>query len=113
MSFSLSETRLWRHVDETATPFPLLEAKTEGCDDQMKKIYICEEKICEFQDNSRKTIVKMRKMYTNTLQKEFLFVKASKEKTFKDIWEYLKIWYTLQNLASQWNTLRNLHEIWH
>ncbi len=79
----------------------------------MEKIYARDEKIREFQDNARKTVVKIRKMCTDTVQKEFLSVKASKEWIPKDLWERLKIRYTLQNWASKWNVLGKLHEIQH
>ena len=78
----------------------------------MKKIYDREEKICEFQDNSRKVVVKIGKICTNTVQTEFLSIKASKEWIPKNLWERLKIRYRLQNLASKWNTFGKLHEIW-
>ncbi len=52
-------------------------------------------------------------MCTDTVQKEFLSVKASKEWTPKDLWKHLKTRYNLQNWASKWKTLGKLNEIWH
>ncbi len=51
----------------------------------MKKIYAQEEKIYQFQDNGRKAVFKIGKMYTDTVQKEFLSVKASREWTPKEL----------------------------
>ena len=79
----------------------------------MEKIFAREEKICEFQDNARKAVAKIGKMCTDTVQKEFLSVKASREWTPKELWSHLKTRYTLQNWASKWNTLGKLHEIRH
>ncbi len=72
MSFSLEEARLWRHVEGTAVSPPPLKAKKDDSEDRMEKIFAWEEKICEFQDNSRKAVAKIRKMCTNTVKKEFL-----------------------------------------
>ena len=52
-------------------------------------------------------------MCTETVQKEFLSVKVSREWTPKELWDHLKTRYTLQNWASKWNTLGKLHEIRH
>ena len=49
----------------------------------MKKIYAQEEKICEFQDNARKSVAKIGKVCTDKIQKEFLLVKASRKWTPK------------------------------
>ncbi len=67
----------------------------------MEKIFVREEKICEFEDNARKAVAKIGKMCTDTVQKEFFLVKASKEWMPKDLWKHLKAWYTLQNWASK------------
>ena len=56
----------------------------------MEKISTRDEKICEFEDNARKAIAKIGKMYTETVQKEFLSVKASMDWTPKNLWDYLK-----------------------
>ncbi len=113
MSFALEEARLWRHVEGTANAPPALKAKADDTEDRMEKIYAREEKICEFEDNARKTITKIEKMCTETVQKEFLSVKASRDWTPKDLWDDLKTRYTLQSWASKWNTLGKLHEIRH
>ena len=44
----------------------------------MEKIFAREEKICEFEDNARKAVAKIRKICTDTVQKEFFLVKISK-----------------------------------
>ena len=113
MSFALEEARLWRHVEGTAIPPPPLMPKGDNSEDRMERIYARDEKICEFQDNARKAIAKIGKMCTETVQKEFLSVKVSREWTPKELWDHLKTRYTLQNWASKWNTLGKLHEIRH
>lgn len=77
---------------------PFLEAKNDDSEDQMEKIYARGDNICEFQDNACKAIAKTGKMCTiDTVRMEFLSVKASKEWTPKELWNHLKIRYTLQN----------------
>ena len=85
MGFALEEARLWRHVEGTAVAPPSFKAKEDDSDDQMEKIYAREEKICEFQDNARKAIAKIGKICTETVQKEFFSVKASRDWTPKDL----------------------------
>ena len=77
----------------------------------MEKIFAREEKICEFQDNTRKAVAKIEKMCTDTVQKEFFSIKTLREWTPKKLWSHLKTQYTLQNWASKWNSLSKLHEI--
>ena len=79
MSFALEEARLWRNIKETAVVPPSPEAKPDDNEDRMERIYAREEKICEFQDNPREAVAKIRKMCTDTVQKEFFSVKASRE----------------------------------
>ncbi len=79
----------------------------------MEKIFAKEEIIYEFEDNAEKAVAQIGKMCTDTVQKEFLLVKASKERTPKDLWKHLKTRYTLQNWTPKWNTLGKLHEIRH
>ena len=69
MSFALEEARLWRHVEGTTVSPPALEAKEDDSEDRMEKIFARKEKICEFQDNTRKTVAKIGKMCTDTVQK--------------------------------------------
>ncbi len=85
MSFVLEKARLWRHVEGTAISPSPLETKKNDSDDRMEKIYARDEKICEFQDNARKAAAKIGKMCTDTVQNEFLSVKASKEWIPKDL----------------------------
>ncbi len=79
MSFTLEDSRLWKHVEGTAVAPPSLKPKEDDSEDRMEKIFAREEKICEFEDNARKAVGKIGKMCTDTVQKEFLLVKASKE----------------------------------
>ena len=76
MSFAHEEARLWRHVERMAVAPSLFEAKTDDSEDWMEKIYTREEKIIEFQDNACKAIAKIEKVCIDTVQKEFLSVKA-------------------------------------
>lgn len=45
----------------------------------MKKIFAKEGRICEFKDHTWKIIVKIGKIYTDMVQKEFFLVKTLKE----------------------------------
>lgn len=79
MSFTLNKVRLWRHVEKTVLVHSCLKPKEDNSEDQIKKIFAREEKICEFEDNALKTIAKIGKICTNTVQKELFLVKAFKE----------------------------------
>lgn len=68
MSCALKEVKHWRHMKETAIVPPLVMPKGDDSKNWMKKIYTCEEKICEFQDNTCKVIAKIREMYTEIVQ---------------------------------------------
>ena len=69
MSFTLEEARLWRHVEGTAVSPPALKAKEDDSEDRIEKIFARKGRICEFQDNARKTVAKIEKMCTDTVQK--------------------------------------------
>lgn len=60
MSFALKEARFWKHIEGMAVPPLSLKAKTDNGEDQIKKIYAQEKKICEFKDNACKAIAKIR-----------------------------------------------------
>ena len=85
MSFALEETRIWRHVEGTAIAPLSLMPKGDDSKNRMERIYARNEKIYEFQDNARKAIAKIGKMCTETVQKKFLSVKISRDKTPKDL----------------------------
>ncbi len=51
----------------------------------MERNFAREEKMFEFQDNTRKAVAKIGKMCTDTVQKKFLFVKTSREWTPKEL----------------------------
>lgn len=76
MSFTLEETRLWSHMEGMAIAFPPFIPKRDNSKDQIEKIYVNEEKICKFQDNTCKAIAKIRKMCTEKVQNKFLLVKT-------------------------------------
>ncbi len=78
-NFALGEARLWKHLEETAIAIPALMPKGNDSKDRMERFYACYGKIYEFEDNARKAIAKIGKMCTETVQKEFLSVKASRE----------------------------------
>ena len=67
MSFALEEARLWRYVEETAVSPPLLKAKEDDSEDRREDIFAGEEKLCEFQDNTSKAVVKIGKMCIDTV----------------------------------------------
>ena len=52
-------------------------------------------------------------MCTNIVQKEFLTVKSLVEWDPKELWDWLKRRYTLQNFTSKWSLLDKLYEIQH
>ncbi len=79
MSFALEEAKLWRHVERTAVSPTPLRAKKDDSKDRMGKIFAREQKICEFQDNAGKTVAKIGKMCTDTVQNKFLSIKALRE----------------------------------
>ena len=85
MSFALEKDRLCRHLEGTAVAPPSLEPNSNDNEDPMEKIYAREEKIWKFQFNARKAVSKMRMMCTDTVQKKFLSVKASREWTPKEL----------------------------
>ncbi len=62
--FALEEARLVRYLKGATVSPPPLKAKKDS-EDLMEKILAQEEKICEFQDNSRKTVAKIGKMYAD------------------------------------------------
>ena len=101
MDFALEEIRLWKNLEKTAVDSPTVKAKKNNSEDPMEKIYTQEEKISEFQDNTSKDRAKIKKIHTETIQKNFLSVKASGDWTSKDFSNYLKIGYSLQNWASK------------
>lgn len=53
--------------------------KEDDSEDRIEKIFIRKEKIYEFEDNARKAVAKIGKMYTDMIQKEFFLIKASKK----------------------------------
>ncbi len=85
MSFALKKARFWRHIEGTAIALLPLMPKENDSKDQIERIYALDEKICKFQDNTRKAIAKIGKMCTKTVQKEFLSVKALRKWTSKEL----------------------------
>ena len=55
----------------------------------MEKIYVLQEKIVKFEDDSYKAIAKIRKMYTNIIKKKFLLVKISIKCRDHKIYDYV------------------------
>lgn len=97
MSFALKGVGQLKHIEKIAiAPLPLI-LKRDDSKDRLEKIYAWNKKICEFEDNACKTIAKIRKMYTETVQNEFLLVKTPRNWTFKELWDHLKTWYILYN----------------
>ena len=72
MSFALEEAKLWDHVLGTAIPAPALTAKDDDDEERVERIYQRSLKIKDFSDDSRRTVAKIGRMCTETVQKEFL-----------------------------------------
>ena len=72
MSFALEEAKLWDHVLGTAIPPPTLVATTNDDEERAERIYQRSLKIKYFNDDSRRTVAKIGRMCTETVQKEFL-----------------------------------------
>lgn len=67
MSFALEKTRRSRYVKEKKVSTSSLNVKEDDNENWMEKIFACEEKIYEFQDNARKKIAKIGKMSTDII----------------------------------------------
>lgn len=89
MGLDLKKNQTLRHIEEMAVACPFLEAKVDS-KDRMKKIFVRKGKICKFQDNVWKVVATIEKMLTDTIQKEFFFVRILKEWTFMGTWSHLK-----------------------
>lgn len=111
MSFALEEAKLWDHVLGTSAPPPKLLPKDDDNEERTERIYQRSLKIKEHTDDTRRTVAKIGRMCTETVQKEFLVSKPLTTWTPKDLWDHLKTRYTLQNRASKWSTLGKLHSI--
>lgn len=59
--------KVWNHIDETTITFPRLLSKQKKTKNLIRKIYIYNEKICEFEDNAGKVKAKIRKIYSETM----------------------------------------------
>lgn len=79
MRFILEEAKLWRNVKATTIASSFLILKKDNDEDWIKKIYACNKKICEFQDNICKAISKIGKMYSKKVPKKFLLAKTSRD----------------------------------
>ena len=113
MTFALQDAKLWGHIDGSARRPPVLKEKPDDDEDRKERIYQRWEKIQDFDLNVIKTTAKISRMCSDTVQKEFLAVKNSTEWDPKELWDWLKKRYTLQNFASKWSALDKLHAIRH
>lgn len=111
MSFALEEAKLWDHVLGTSTPPPTLLPKNDDNEERTERIYQRTLRIKDHNDDVRRTVAKIGRMCTETVQKEFLALKSLTAWNPKDLWDHLQTRYTLQNWASKWNTLGRLHSI--
>ena len=110
MLFALAEAKPWDHVLGTAVPPPALLPKDNDTEERSERIFQRFLKIKEHTDDARRTVAKIGRMGTGTVQKEFLALKPLTWNP-KDLWDHLKTRYTLQNWASKWSTLGKLHSI--
>lgn len=94
---SLEESKLWDHVLGLAVAPPALIAKTNNTEERSETVYQRSLKIKDFTDNARRTMAKIGRMCTETVQKEFLSQKDFASWTLKVLWDYLQKRYTLQN----------------
>ena len=101
----------YHNVLGTTVSPPFLHPKPDNNKERIERIYQQYLKFKEFSDNARRTVAKMERMYTETVQKEFLALKLLTTWNPKDLWEHLKTQYASQNWASKWNTLSKLHSI--
>ncbi len=92
---------------------PELKETENKDEDRKERIYQRWEKIRDFDLDVRKTAAMISKMCTDTVQKEFLAVKTSTEWDPKELLDWLKRRYTLQNFASKWSALDKLLGIRH
>ena len=113
MTFALQDAKLWDHIMGSARRPPELKETSDDDEDRKERIYQRWEKIRDFDLDVRKTAAKISRMCTDTVQKEFLAVKTSVEWDPKELWDWLKRRYTLQNFASKWSALDKLHGIRH
>lgn len=113
MTFALQNAKLWGHIDGSTRRPPELNEKSDDDNDRKEGIYQRWEKIQDFELNVLKTAAKISRMCFDTVQKEFLTVKNSTEWNPKELWDWLKKHYTLQNFASKWSALNKLHAIRH
>ena len=79
MTFALQDAKLWDHIMGSARRPPELKETKDDDEDRKKRIYQWWKKIRDFDLYVRKTAAKISKMYTDTVQKEFLVVKTSTE----------------------------------
>lgn len=113
MTFALQDAKLWDHIMGSAKRPPELKETSDDDEDRKERIYQRWKKVRDFDLDVRKTAAKISRMCTDTVQKEFLAVKTSTEWDPKELWDWLKKRYTLQNFASKCNALDKLHAIRH
>ncbi len=97
----------------SARRLPELKETSDDDEDRKERIYLLWDKIQDFDLGVRKTAAKISRICTEIVQKEFLAVKTSTEWNPKELWDWLKKRYTLQNFASKWNALDKLYAIRH
>ncbi len=82
-------------------------------EDRQERIWQRSEKIRDFDQDIQKATAKISKICSSTVLKEFLSFHKLTEWKPKDLWEWLKKRYTLQNFALKLNALDKLHAIYH
>lgn len=118
MTLALQDTKFWHHITGFATRPPKLaetsdDDNDDDDDDREERIYQRWQLIQDFDQDVREAATKISRMCTDTVQNEFLAIKPSNEWDPKELWDWLKKRYTLQDFASKWNALEKLHAIRH
>ena len=111
MSFALEEAKLWDHVFGTAISPLVLQLNPDNSEEQAERVYQQFLKVKEFSDDACRTVAKIGRMCTKTVQKELLALNSLTIWTPKKLWDHLQTQYTFQNWASKWNSLGKLHSI--
>ena len=79
MTFALQDAKLWDHIMGFVRRPPELKETEDDDKDRKERIYQRWKKIRDFDLDPRKTAVKISRMCTDTVKKEFLVVKSSVE----------------------------------
>ncbi len=79
MTFALQKAKLSKHILRTDMQQPELKPRTDDDEDGPEPIWQKSEKIRDFDQDIQKATAKISKMYSSTVQKEFLSFHKSTE----------------------------------